>query len=357
MSVELEESRLTKDIVRDIPAFPPVVLRVLDLLSGDHPDLIPLSREIGSDATLSAQLLRVANSPLYGLVAQVDSIHRAVITLGFMQVQSLVMNVATSNYMRGALQTQAMQKCWRHTLASALLCREMGRAAGLPQDRAYSFGLLHDIGRLGLLVAYPNEYDKLLRVADRDAVSLLDLEKRRFGMDHCEIGRRLVEEWKLPPDFCVIAGRHHDSPSGAPLDALSMVHFACQLADTLGYAVVAPLKEVTYEEIREQLPPAVRNDFAESREALLEMLDREIGQDPIGTEAPESTGFNAGDASTLIEARDEQDEEDEPTSAAIMPEPSFASLERSARGGINLLLVAAMILLVLVAGAFCLWKA
>ena len=178
MSVELEECRLTKDIVlANIPAFPPIVLRTLDLLSKDTLDVSEVVQEISSDATLSAQLLKLANSPLFGFVAQIGTVHHSVVALGLIRVRSLVLAVATTNYMRKALGTEAMNKCWRHTLASAILCRELARAASMPGDRAYSFGLLHDIGRLGLLVGYPDAYNQALKAADRDAVSLLDQEK------------------------------------------------------------------------------------------------------------------------------------------------------------------------------------
>lgn len=199
MPVYAEAGTLTDDrVLCRIPAFPPVVLRVLDLLARQETDMALLVREIASDATLSAQVLRLANSPLFGLATQVDTVHHAVVTLGFSRVQSLVMAVATTNYIKGAMRTEALQLCWRHTLASAVLCRELARGTGMDPDRAYSLGLLHDIGRLGLLVAYPDAYDGVLKAADRDSVSLLDLEKKRFGMDHCETGRRLVEQWKLP---------------------------------------------------------------------------------------------------------------------------------------------------------------
>jgi putative nucleotidyltransferase with HDIG domain len=113
-----------------------------------------------------------------------------------------------------------------HSLAVALICRELARGAGLPPDRTYTLGLLHDIGRLGLLVGFPDEYNQLLAQADRDSISLLDLEKRRFGMDHCDIGRILTEQWGLPEEFRVVTGRHHDPPQGGPFDMLRIVSLA-----------------------------------------------------------------------------------------------------------------------------------
>jgi hypothetical protein len=253
--------------------------------------------------------------------------------------------------MKGAVKSEALEKCWRHTLASALLCRELAQAAALPRDRAYSYGLLHDIGRLGLLVAYPEEYAAVLRAADRDAISLLDAEKRRFGVDHCEAGRALVEQWKLPPEFQVIAGRHHDPPSGAPFDSLTVAHLACRLADTLGYAVVPPLTEVPYEEIRSQLPAAARQHFPEEPGILQEMLANTITQDVLTSEqAPDRP-------STILRTSSSEPLPGRvpPASSPAAAVPLFASPEIPPLAwDPSVLLLVAMVLLALIAGACCL---
>jgi putative nucleotidyltransferase with HDIG domain len=245
-----------------------------------------LVNDIASDATLSAQVLRMANSPLFGLSAQIDTVQHAITTLGLVRVQSLVMAVATTSYMRAALRTEALQKTWRHTLATAILSRELARAGEMPPERAYSLGLLHDIGRLGLLVAYPDDYDQILKVADRDSVSLLDQEQKLFGLDHCEAGRRLMEQWKLPHEFCVVVGRHHDPPSGAALDSLMVSYLACQIADTLGYSVVTPLKPMPFDDLRALLPVSARGRFPDDPLLLIEMVDRAIGDDTLAADLP-----------------------------------------------------------------------
>jgi HD-like signal output (HDOD) protein len=274
----MPESREIREInLANIPAFPAVVLRVLDLVSQDNPDFPLLVREITSDATLSAQVLRLANSARFGFTSQIGTVQQAVLALGSAEVQSLVMSVAVANYSRASLKTEAMQKCWRHTIASAVVCREVARAAGMPPEQAYSLGLLHDIGRLGLLVAWPDDYNRILHEADRDHLSLLDLEKRLFTMDHCEVGRRLVEQWKLPPDFRVVAGRHHDPPAGTTeLDHLRIAYFGCQIADSLGYWVAKPLHETPLEEILAELPPEVRERFPADPAALKDLVERAV---------------------------------------------------------------------------------
>jgi HD-like signal output (HDOD) protein len=295
MPVATSETRPKKSVnLANIPAFPAVVLRVLDIVSQDEPDLRNLVQEINSDATLSAQVLRLANSPLFGFSAQIGTVQHAVVALGTEQIQSLVMSVATANYSRAAFRSEALRKCWRHTLASAVLSREVARAAGMAPEKAYSLGLLHDIGRLGLLVAWPEDYSRILEEANRDGVSLLEMERQLFNMDHCEVGQLLVEQWKLPADFRTVAGHHHDPPteSGKP-DFLRVAYLGCQMADSLGYWAARPLQPVPIEELLALLPAEVRERFPADPEVLTELVERSVsdGSDALSEPAQEfSTG-------------------------------------------------------------------
>lgn len=244
-----------KGLLARIPAFPPIVLRLLDLLARDDVEIRELVALISSDPAFSAQILRVANSPLFGFRSQIDSLQSALVVLGLRRIRSLSMTVATANHMKGVLQIEELARCWRHMLACALLTEQLARSCSAFEDRAYTAGLLHDVGRLGLLLAYPNEYAEMLRRADRNTLELLDVERQELGMDHCEAGRALAEHWSLPPDFQIIAARHHDPQSGATVDLLTLVHLGCKLADSLGFWVVEPLQPCSAEEIQQSLSP------------------------------------------------------------------------------------------------------
>jgi HD-like signal output (HDOD) protein len=283
MSQQVLEDRPLKDIsLASIPAFPGVALRVLNLVSRDDADFDLLAREIASDATLSAQVLRLANSALFRFETRIGTVQQAVMLLGAQHVQSLVMSVAVANYSRAALRTEAFQRCWQHTIATAVLSREIAAAAGAPQpEQAYSLGLLHDIGRLGLLVAWPDDYDQMLRKADRNVTSLIELERQLFTMDHCELGRRLIEQWKLPHEFCVVAGRHHDPPDGATeLDSLRISYLSCRLADALEFWVAKPFRPLDVEEVLSELPDAVRLRLPSDPLDLREKIGNALG---VGT--------------------------------------------------------------------------
>ena len=69
------------------------------------------------------------------------------------------------------------------------------------RDRAYTAGLLHDVGRLALLVKYPKEYANLLAVVAENPFDMLDTERQLFDIDHCEAGDYLSKTWTFPPDI------------------------------------------------------------------------------------------------------------------------------------------------------------
>src|SRR4051794_13220284 len=99
MSQQVSEDRPLKDIsLASIPAFPAVALRVLDLVSQDDADFDLLAREIASDATLSAQVLRLANSALFRFETRIGTVQQALLLVGAERIQSLVMSVAMANY-------------------------------------------------------------------------------------------------------------------------------------------------------------------------------------------------------------------------------------------------------------------
>jgi HD-like signal output (HDOD) protein len=264
-----------------IPAFPPIALRLLELVSGEDVALREVIELLRADAAFSAEILRRANSALFGAKQPINSLQHALVVLGLRRVQSLTMTVASGRYLKAALEIAELRRCWRHTLACALICEELARACSIHEDVAYTAGLMHNIGRLGLLVAHPLEYANLVKVAQQSPagdgdVDLLDHEKEVFGMDHCGVGNYLAEQWGLPEEFRVVTGRHHDPPSGLEMDLLALVYLGCQLADGLGFDVVRSRRARTLEEIREALPPAAQRRFHRDAEELRQFVETRI---------------------------------------------------------------------------------
>lgn len=306
-----------------IPAFPPVVLRVFDLLGQENVEIRKLVELITSDPAFSAQVLRLANSPLFGFQSRIDSLQHALMILGLRRVRSLAMTVATANYMQAALKIEELHRCWRHTLATALLTEELARQVAQPEDVAYTAGLLHDIGRLGLLVAHPVEYTQLMREAREGSWDLIQLERKFFGVDHCEAGGYLAEEWNLPEEVRAVAATHHEPRQEPSAELPHLVHLGCRLADTLGFWVTPPARAATLEEIRALLPESARQGPATDPDLAPRLIERRIRSHNILLPSPGESEPLGEEMPAEAEAQPAQRDVRE-TVAAVVPMRSLA---------------------------------
>src|SRR5262249_54198813 len=155
-----------------------------------------------ADAALTAELLRIVNSPIYGFASRISSLQNAITLLGFQTVRSFALAVCMKGFLQAALRIDLLRRIWRHSLASALVCDDLSTVCSSNMgrdDRAYTAGLLHNIGCLGLFVAHPGTYAELL--ADTRADKLLERERATLGIDHCEAGGWLARNWGFPDDL------------------------------------------------------------------------------------------------------------------------------------------------------------
>lgn len=260
----------------EIPSFPPIAARILRALSNENADIGDVLELVKAEPAVSARILLQANSPIYGFPSRIENLRQALVLLGPRRIKAVTVRVATSNYVRAAMRVEELRRCWRHTLATAVLSELLARACDADPEEAYTAGLLHDIGRLGLVVAFPGEYVEALREAASKSLDILDYERRLFGKHHAEVGAWLVEQWNFPPELQVIAGRHHDRPDGAETNLLTLIHYACRLADVLGFDVVKPLQQVSVAEIVAELPAEAQRFISHDAEELRQLVQQSL---------------------------------------------------------------------------------
>lgn len=246
--------------VINLPPFPAIAMRVLELLAKEELGLKELTQQIQSDPVLSSEILTMANSVLFGFRTEIRSILQATTLLGAQRVKGIAMTIAMKTYLTDSLQIPALLASWRHNLACALVAEEIARISLIEKDFAYLAGLLHDIGRLALGMMKPIEYGNLLSSEDINPVSILASEREMFGVDHCEAGRKLMESWKLPKAFLDVAAQHH-APKGPQFDIVALVNRSCLIADAIGFGAVYSAKPRTFKEIITTFPERERKRF------------------------------------------------------------------------------------------------
>ncbi|SPE40323.1 hypothetical protein SBA3_3700004 [Candidatus Sulfopaludibacter sp. SbA3] len=258
-----------------VPAFPSVALKLLSLLADGKSSFSSIAECIATDPALSGKLIKRANAADQLRYCEARNIQQAVGALGIDRTREISLATATSSFAGSAIKTEILRPCWHHTVACALAASEVARQWGLPPAEPYTAGLLHDIGRLGLLAAYPAEYENLMAGADGQPEDLIGAERECFGVDHVEAGLWLARQWNLPESIVEAIGRHHETPSGK-LDEVTVVQIACRLADLLGFSVNRPGKPPELEEITSALPAWMGQRLSAQLPALKAAIDEEI---------------------------------------------------------------------------------
>jgi HD-like signal output (HDOD) protein len=238
--------------VAKLPPFPSVALRLMHLIEQDTISFVEVGDLLKTDATLSVAVLRASNSPLFGARGEIKSIPLALVTLGLDRVSLLVLTTAMWRMVPGGLSQHAIRPWWRHNLATALLCKQLA-GSDMVGEYCYMCGLLHSIGQLALLSAFPTQYASLLTETASGGKDLREAERSHFGVEHCELGSALLKKWNIPSEMVDAAAHHHD-PEAASHPFTTIVNASCSIANYLGFAVAPRLNGPI-----EELPPFVQH--------------------------------------------------------------------------------------------------
>lgn len=209
-------------------SLPHVCIRVN--LMVDDPDLS--AQDVGAviqqDASLSAQLLRIANSPLYGFRARIDTISRAVTVIGRNELRDLILAVsAVKTFSNIPVSLANMASFWRHSMFTGIVAKLLAKHCNvLHRERLFVAGLLHDIGQLLIFHKLPEQAQRILRRSESIDEPLYLSERQLIPFDHAMVGGALATLWQLPT-VLNDAIRYHHEPQGAPLCLeASLVHLA-----------------------------------------------------------------------------------------------------------------------------------
>ena len=241
------------DQLANLPPLSPAALKLLNLSSESDVELKRYVQIIEADPLLTAEVLQLANSPLFGFATNVHVLGHAITLIGPERIKTLAVTAAMKAYTGGG-RSAAMRVSWKHSLACALLCSEIAPFFKLSEDRCYTVGLMHDIGRLGLIKSFSQQYDQILAPEYVHSDEVIRVESTMLGIDHCQAGFWLTRTWGFPAGFSEVSARHHDKVSDTNSELLQVVQVGCRLADCLGFAAVKWNKGLSCEEILSHVP-------------------------------------------------------------------------------------------------------
>ena len=203
--------------VAELPPMPASISEVIAACDDQDMTVGQLSQVILRDQSLTANLLKLANSAFYGHARRVTTATEAVVLLGFSAIKSLAISSHTSRLLNGALPGYGLQQgeLWRHSIAVAFTARRLAVEIKLaPVEEAFVAGLLHDIGKTILSGYMENAFDEVTRIAQERRMPFHEVETELLGFDHAELGAQVAAAWSFPPEL-EEAIRYHHSPHEA----------------------------------------------------------------------------------------------------------------------------------------------
>jgi putative nucleotidyltransferase with HDIG domain len=223
--------------VEDLPTLPRTVLRITEMVNDPRASARDLSRIITDDQVLTARLLKLVHSSFYGFPQRIATVTGAILLIGFDAVRNLLLTTSVFDLFpsRSAKDRRHQEALWDHSLGCAIGAKAIGEVLRHDKlEELFVAGLLHDIGKIVAMARLPDEFERITVRAREGRMMISEAEAEILGCTHAEIGRLLLDRWKLPVKLMNTIAFHH-----APLTAAgfaletAIVHLADILARAL----------------------------------------------------------------------------------------------------------------------------
>jgi putative nucleotidyltransferase with HDIG domain len=170
----------------------------------------------------------------------------------------------------------AYKTCWEHSLACATVSEELADLYYVAKEDAYTAGLLHDIGRIGLLKAYSREYLPVLRAEYHTFNESLVVEEHVVKTNHCHSGSFLEKVWAFPAVLQIVAESHHTAEDVNEPRLATLIRVACAITEALGFPEVNCTNRPGIDSAALLLKSAAGDNFTRRLSATKEQIDKKL---------------------------------------------------------------------------------
>jgi putative nucleotidyltransferase with HDIG domain len=224
--------------VQHLPPAPKILPQLLALLSREDIEASQVVDLMMYDPSLTASALHLCNNAFFGGSTPVTGLGEAVGRLGFNRIYQLVAAVSGSRALSPPQKGYGINEgeLWKHSVTTAVAGQLMAKELGDDENLVFTCGLLHDIGKVVLAQALEHIYAKMVEDVEKNQSALVDSEKRLLGVNHAEIGGRLLARWKFPPNIVAAVWFHHQPEMAQVHERLaSYVYLANLIAYFIGH--------------------------------------------------------------------------------------------------------------------------
>lgn len=232
-------------IVRQINSaktFSQTYYTINELLNSPERSSKKVSETISKDTSLEKILLKLVNSPLYAFPSAIENINQAVSNMGASELNLLILGISGFEFFKSFdIPSTAVHSFWKHAVLCGCIAKLLaGLLPGVTIERYFVAGLLHDIGKLAMIIVMPEPYSRIQAYALEQTVAASKAEQLVLGFDHCQLGTLLLEEWNVPNALTTLMQYHHDPMRADITLEPSIIHLADIMALSIDTATQTP---------------------------------------------------------------------------------------------------------------------
>jgi putative nucleotidyltransferase with HDIG domain len=223
--------------LNDLPTIPSTLMRVWRLVDSPDCSASDLGKVIAMDQALSAKVLRLVNSPYYGVRKKITSVQRATTLLGFDTVRSLTVCISVVTALTpkdDQYSAMDLPALWRHSISTGIIAKLLAERINQPDmETVFSAGVLHDLGKFILNLSLSKNYSEIIDLVEKEKLFIREAEERLLEADHTHFGALLSKNWNFPELFQEIIRDHHDPVVGESTEIIAIVQVANSIANYL----------------------------------------------------------------------------------------------------------------------------
>lgn len=234
-----------------LPSPPAIALRILQTLQEEENSFEELSKIIKADPVLTSRTLKLANSALYGLSGNIDSLERAISMIGTQALKNIALSFIIIEDFKDCPQGGfKLDLFWRRSITAAVAAEILSKETNINSPDIFITSLLQDIGILVMFLSDIVAYTGLLDQKRISGKRTSTAEAELFGFDHSEVGYHLFSSWNLPPSICEPILHHHDDSVDTQYkDSVKILSLADKIA-SIYHGTRSNLKSI---EVRESM--------------------------------------------------------------------------------------------------------
>lgn len=228
-------------MVKNVPPYPKVAQRVMELLEDPNTTANQLAEVIQFDSAITANVLKICNAAYFGLTQKVSSLDEGLVVVGHDILKDIIITSCSAKFYNGhvgAGYDLEQGELWKHSVACGIMAKLVIKYfKDVDPSSAFTAAILHDIGKRFMSSFISEEYELVVSKVEKDKCSFVEAEQQIIGIDHAALGGIILEKWEFPTDMKEAVENHHKPDALEQGGLTALVALANALVVSMGIGV------------------------------------------------------------------------------------------------------------------------